>query len=228
MPAATVGDNCFCVGDMDSITAGSSSVFIGGKRAARMDDPCAHGGKVATGCERVLIGGSGRDTELSKKEKARIINQAIQCCVAMLENKLKLLVEYDRQTLKEFVKWFGSVNNWNRKLILKRTKRALDICKSLSVEDFEFLKVSQNERIQGYVYSTDERHKIYLGKKFWKIEMDIEKSRAGVIIHELSHFKDIGNTDDHTYGQAGCLGLAKKFPKEALFNADSFEFFIKE
>lgn len=226
-PAATVGDVCSCIGAQDKIIGGSSRVFIGGKPAARMGDPCAHGGKVAGGCGSVLIGGSWV-RKLTNKEKVKIINKAIQCCVILLENKLKLLVKYDRQTLKEFVKWFGPFTNRRRKIILKRTKKALEVCKGLGVENFEFLKVSDNERIQGYIYSTDQSYKIYLGKKFWKMERDDENSRAGVIVHEISHFRDIGKTDDFTYGQAGCLELAKHYPEEALYNADSFELFIKE
>ncbi len=39
------------------ITAGSSSVMIGGKPAARMGDPTAHGGLIVAGASNVLVGG---------------------------------------------------------------------------------------------------------------------------------------------------------------------------
>lgn len=57
LPAATVGNPCLCVGPPDSIVAGSSTVFINGKPAARMGDKTAHGGTIAMGCPTVLIGG---------------------------------------------------------------------------------------------------------------------------------------------------------------------------
>ncbi|MBL7887204.1 MAG: PAAR domain-containing protein [Flavobacterium sp.] len=57
MPAAVVGDNCTCTGPPDSIVAGSSSVQIAGKPAARMGDSTAHGGTITVGCPTVLIGG---------------------------------------------------------------------------------------------------------------------------------------------------------------------------
>ncbi|NCU38700.1 type VI secretion protein [Candidatus Saccharibacteria bacterium] len=56
MPASVVGDQCLCVGPPDMIVKGSSSVFIGGKAAARMGDTTAHGGVIALGCPTVIIG----------------------------------------------------------------------------------------------------------------------------------------------------------------------------
>lgn len=56
LPAAVVGDSCVCVGPPDKIQQGSKTVKIGGKFAARLGDPTAHGGKIALGCFTVLIG----------------------------------------------------------------------------------------------------------------------------------------------------------------------------
>lgn len=55
-PAATVGSMCTCVGPPDSIVGGSTKVVICGSPAARLGDPCAHGGRVVQGCPQVLIG----------------------------------------------------------------------------------------------------------------------------------------------------------------------------
>lgn len=57
MPASIVGDSCVCVGPTDSLSVGSSSVFIAGSAAVRMGDATAHGGVVAAGCPTVIIGG---------------------------------------------------------------------------------------------------------------------------------------------------------------------------
>lgn len=56
LPAATVGAQAVCVGEMDQIITGSTKVFINKKAAARMGDNCAHGGTIITGCPKVLIG----------------------------------------------------------------------------------------------------------------------------------------------------------------------------
>ena len=56
-PAAVVGDKCICAGPIDSIASGSMTVKIGGKAAARVNDPTAHGGKIISGFSKVTIGG---------------------------------------------------------------------------------------------------------------------------------------------------------------------------
>ena len=56
LPSATVGSMCVCVGPPDSISAGSSTVMICGKPAARLGDSTAHGGKIVAGAPTVLIG----------------------------------------------------------------------------------------------------------------------------------------------------------------------------
>lgn len=56
MPAAVVGDLLTCIGPADTIVKGSAKVLIGGKPAARMGDQCAHGGSIAVGYPKVLIG----------------------------------------------------------------------------------------------------------------------------------------------------------------------------
>ncbi len=58
--AATRGTKATCVGPLDTIAQGSTTVFIGGKPAARQFDMTSHGGAVMMGCLTVLIGsGSG-------------------------------------------------------------------------------------------------------------------------------------------------------------------------
>jgi uncharacterized Zn-binding protein involved in type VI secretion len=57
LPAAVKGDNAVCVGSVDNIVGGSTTVRIGGKPAARVGDAMAHAGTIATGCASVVIGG---------------------------------------------------------------------------------------------------------------------------------------------------------------------------
>lgn len=55
MPAATVGEKCVCVGPVDAIAQGSTKVMIKNKPAARLGDTTVHGGKIVSGCIKVLI-----------------------------------------------------------------------------------------------------------------------------------------------------------------------------
>ena len=56
LPSATLGSMCVCVGPPDSIVAGSATVMLSNKPAARLGDSTAHGGKIVLGCPTVLIG----------------------------------------------------------------------------------------------------------------------------------------------------------------------------
>ena len=52
-------------------------------------------------------------------------------------------------------------------------------------------------------------------------------SKAGTLIHEMSHFTVVAGTDDHAYGQTAARNLAKSNPKLAVDNADSHEYFAE-
>ncbi len=56
VPAACATDMVTCTGPPDVILMGSATVYIGGKMAARMGDPTAHGGSIILGCPTVMIG----------------------------------------------------------------------------------------------------------------------------------------------------------------------------
>jgi len=57
LPQATITDMCVCVGPLDTILRGSSTVLVSGKPAARLLDTCAHGGMITAGAPTVMIGG---------------------------------------------------------------------------------------------------------------------------------------------------------------------------
>lgn len=59
LPAARVGDQAVCVGPPDSIVRGAFPALIGGQPAARQGDATAHGGTIALGTLKVLIGAAG-------------------------------------------------------------------------------------------------------------------------------------------------------------------------
>ncbi|MBK7147088.1 MAG: hypothetical protein IPH76_18545 [Xanthomonadales bacterium] len=75
-----------------------------------------------------------------------------------------------------------------------------------------------------YVYPT-QPYKIYVCKAFWSAANTGTDSRAGTLIHEMSHFNAVAGTDDHVYGQSGAKSLALSNPDNALDNADNHEYF---
>ncbi|CAE6462701.1 unnamed protein product, partial [Rhizoctonia solani] len=59
---------------------------------------------------------------------------------------------------------------------------------------------------------------------FWSRPPYGSNSKAGTIIHELSHFT---GTEDHVYGEVGSLELARSAPMLAVTNADSYMYFAE-
>lgn len=62
---------------------------------------------------------------------------------------------------------------------------------------------------------------------FWATTNTGTDSRAGTLIHEMSHFNVVAGTDDVVYGQSGAKSLAISNPDGALNNADSHEYFAE-
>ncbi len=77
-----------------------------------------------------------------------------------------------------------------------------------------------------YVYP-NQPYNIYLCKAFWTAPASGTDSKAGTLIHEMSHFDIVAGTDDVVYGQTGAKNLAISDPNAAVTNADSHEYFAE-
>lgn len=77
-----------------------------------------------------------------------------------------------------------------------------------------------------YVYS-NQPYKIYLCQTYWSAPTSGTDSKAGTIIHEMSHFDVLGGTEDYAYGQVDAKALAVRYPNRAVNNADSHEYFAE-
>jgi peptidyl-Lys metalloendopeptidase len=75
-----------------------------------------------------------------------------------------------------------------------------------------------------YVYA-NQPYKIYVCRAFWSAPMNGTDSKAGTLVHEMSHFNVVAGTDDVVYGQTGAKNLATSDPAKAITNADSHEYF---
>ena len=144
----------------------------------------------------------------------------------MVDKSLEYL-EGDDKTVQEMILkfvWFNSTNaEFDEQLVSKyeKIKGFLDgvqfVCLAGSSEggsEFAHVDVSSNLFL------------ITLGSLFWNETQDEDyNSKAGTIIHEVSHFVLTGNTDDITYGVEHSKELAKNDPDKALTNADNFQYF---
>lgn len=80
-----------------------------------------------------------------------------------------------------------------------------------------------------YVLPNDSNHVVHLCDKFWEAKVKDEKdTRSGVLLHEISHFKDIAGTIDIQDGYDPHTKFAAHMMNDYQNNADSYELWFEE
>jgi len=118
--------------------------------------------------------------------------------------------------------WFGSYSdsNWNHVSNIFRTVHAR---LNLGIGSFNgYCNGPQcTQNTYGYVYPTDTTYTVYMCNLFWTIPNE----RINTIVHEMSHFRNLGGTNDYAYGESACRSLAASNPNNACRNADNICYF---
>jgi len=88
-----------------------------------------------------------------------------------------------------------------------------------------------------FVYS-DEPYIIHICPHFFQLpkmsdlvpgEDDSDNgTRAGTIIHEISHFMNVAGTEDECYSRSVCSRMAGRTSDRAVINADSYQYFAED
>ncbi|MFP2926310.1 M35 family metallo-endopeptidase [Pyxidicoccus sp. 3LG] len=121
-----------------------------------------------------------------------------------------------------FRTWFGtySTTNWNTvKTHFASIKNAFDT-RSVIVD------CGCSDSAYAYVYK-NQPYRIWVCNAFWSAPLTGTDSKGGTLVHELSHFTVVADTDDHAYGQSACKSLATSNATRARDNADSHEYFAE-
>jgi peptidyl-Lys metalloendopeptidase len=128
----------------------------------------------------------------------------------------------DRPTAKRYRAWFGAFTSGRYGTV---TSHYGKIHGTLVGETVTF-NCGCTDRAYAYVYPT-KPYEVFLCNAFWPAPMTGTDSKAGTIIHELSHFNVVAGTNDHAYGHENALELAVDDPDVAINNADSHEYFAE-
>lgn len=118
--------------------------------------------------------------------------------------------------------WFGtqSSSRWNTV-----KSHFLSIRNTIQNQTITF-DCSCTANYYAYVYPASP-YRVYLCNAFWSAPTTGTDSKAGTIVHELSHFNVVAGTDDWAYGQSACKSLAISNKTKAIDNADSHEYFAE-
>jgi exonuclease VII large subunit len=144
----------------------------------------------------------------------------------LLDAKKEELKRWNKDDQKNFETWFGSKDEKARKEIQNRIDKTLELNKNYKADYFKPASPEKEGRF-AYVNPKDPNKTIYLDKAFHNAPMTGTDSKAGVMTHEMSHFKTVGATEDHIYGAENSRLLAKASPMKALQNADNFQYYIE-
>lgn len=121
-----------------------------------------------------------------------------------------------------YTTWFGIYNSSRYNTVTAHFDSISDAMDTAPVT----FNCGCKKKYYAYVYP-NQPYIIYLCRVFWTAPMTGTDSKAGTLIHEMSHFYVVASTDDYVYGQTGAKSLAITDPDLAINNADNHEYFAE-
>ncbi|MBZ4334263.1 M35 family metallo-endopeptidase [Corallococcus interemptor] len=195
-----------------ALSSNSVSLFIEGRRNSREE---------AEAMRQVTAQGLSYSGACTSTEQSAIAS-AFSGAQTYSNNAYSYLSGTPSATSR-FTTWFGtySTTNWNT------IKTHFSSIKNAFASAAVVVDCSCNESgTYAYVYPSSP-YKIYVCGAFWSAPTTGTDSKAGTLVHEMSHFTVVAGTDDWAYGQTAAKNLAKSNPTRARDNADSHEYFAE-
>jgi peptidyl-Lys metalloendopeptidase len=125
---------------------------------------------------------------------------------------------------RRYTMWFGTATAQRYKTVSENFTK---INNALETQNLAFNCKCNQANTYAYVYP-NQPYKIWLCGAFWRAPTLGTDSRAGTLVHEVSHFTVVAGTKDLRYGQASCKKLAQDDPAKAITNADSHEYYAED
>lgn len=129
----------------------------------------------------------------------------------------------NRPTAQRYVTWFGAHTDARYQTATDNFTNVYDALRNRQVV-FDCDCDPAFATAYAYVFPTVP-YEIYLCGAFWPAPLAGANSKADTLVHEVSHFNVVADTDDVVYGQTGSKNLASSNPDSALNNADNYAYF---
>lgn len=149
---------------------------------------------------------------------AKIVKSAIADATTLVKDAITKLTRWTVADQSEYTKWFGAPTPSNRTHVTDGY-RAIENALGSNIT---WHKTSSN--VFAYVYPGGPLE-VWLGPLFWAAPAMGVDSKAGTMVHELSH--EVWSTDDHAYGPIDAKALAVRYSLQAIDNADNYEYFAE-
>lgn len=121
-----------------------------------------------------------------------------------------------------YTTWFGTYSSSRYSTVKSHFLKIRNAMDTASVR----FNCSCTDSAYAYVYPT-QPYTIYLCNAFWSAPSTGTDSKAGTLVHEMSHFNIVAATDDWAYGQTAAKNLARTNTTRAVDNADNHEYFAE-
>ena len=175
-----------------------------------------HGDDLGQGGGGGVVVDSTDDTVVADPIIDFIVDAVKEAC--MLAKAAKECVKGDDY----FKKWFGGTSD---ACVAKVKKNFCAIVDAFDKQLNFCIDLGCAPGVVAYVYPC-QPCKIYLCPPFFQPNPIF--TPGGVIIHELSHFKNVAGTKDHAYLCKPCCDLAMTDPAKAKENADTYRLFAEK
>ncbi|KAF8167476.1 deuterolysin M35 metalloprotease [Crassisporium funariophilum] len=149
-----------------------------------------------------------------------LINTAAASAETYASNALAYITSHT-STSTRYSTWFGTFTSARRSTVLSH----FNLISGNTFSSYTY-DCSCTDSSYAYVYPSN-FGRVYFCGAFWNAPNTGTDSKAGTIIHESSHFTANGGTNDYAYGQSAAKSLAISNPANAVFNADSHEYFAE-
>jgi peptidyl-Lys metalloendopeptidase len=149
-------------------------------------------------------------------QETSTLNTAAGAQKSMISYALSAINQGDTPTYKE---WFGTYTS-------ARGTTTSECISAITDNSVVAYACDDQAGVYAYVYPSDTSHTIYCCEAFWTApNAGGFDTKAGTLIHELSHFSNLCGTNDWVYGVNGARNLAITNPSRAVSNADNYEYF---
>jgi peptidyl-Lys metalloendopeptidase len=127
-----------------------------------------------------------------------------------------------------YKEWFGIYLEQRYNTITSNFDKILDVLTNKRITFNCTCEVDDPDNTFAYVFPA-RPYEIFLCSLFWNGPLTGTDSKAGTIIHELSHFYVVAGTTDRggLYGQESSRRLARNNPEKAITHADCHEYFAE-
>jgi peptidyl-Lys metalloendopeptidase len=203
-------------------TVSSNVIYIDVEGRAPVVDPDEGDGDSDDGDGDSIVNGSYDFASCSSSEKSAIISAR--------DNALNYADDsYDYLVLQppgaRYTTWFGTYNGARHSILRFNFFLIRDAIDNGSIKFF-CGSLFCGSNTYAYVIPV-QKNKVHLCSLFWSAPTTGTNSKAGTLIHELSHFLSIAGTNDQVYGHTAAMNLANTNPNGAIQNADNHEFFAE-